>query len=359
MARLAAALGLSTAACALNPNGIELLLYPLQQLLMIGTPGQRRAMGLPSVELTSLVHWRHVRVPVLLGFGGLALLTGLGLGLQGRRAPARHWLWWLAVVGLGVAAQRNTALLLAVGPPLAIRAWNGWLDRHPLPRPVRGAAALALGGALCALAVDMWSGRYPLRIGDGREAGLTVMDALYPIGAAEWIARERPPGPIFHHQVDGPYLIWRLHPDYPVLVDGRLEVFGRDKLLELTGTSVEAFRRLDGRYRFGLVLLAYSIIDYRALMRELYGDPSWRLVYVDETSVLFARVAGGAGAARWPAVDPGGDDLFPPLPERRSAEDALRRAGRARFHQALGPPQRARSSLMDLRLRYPEYVDGS
>jgi hypothetical protein len=183
------------------------------------------------------------------------------------------------------------------------------------------------------------------------------MDPLYPIGAAEWIARERPRGPIFHHQADGSYLIWRLYPDYPVLVDGRLEVFGREALLELTGPSVEDFRRLDRRYRFGLALLAHGLFDYSALMRELHADPAWRLVYVDETSVLFARVPFGA-EPRWPALDPGAEDLFPPLPERRSVEDALRRVGRARFYQVLGPPQRAAASRIDLGLRYPELLDG-
>ncbi len=357
LGRLAGALALSAAACLVNPNGLDLVAYPLKQLLMIGTSGQREAMGLPSVELMPLLRWRQVRAPVLVGFTALAVLSGLGVALAGRRAHARHALWWAVFVGLGIVAQRNAALLLAVGPPLAIRGWNDWLDRHPCPRAWRRAAALALLASLLALAFDAGSGRFSLRIGDQREPGLSPMDPLYPIGAAEWIARERPPGPIFHHQVDGAYLIWRLHPDYPVLVDGRLEVFGRDALIELTGSSPQQFRRMDQRYRFGLVLLAHGLFDYQALMRELHGDPAWRLVFADETSVLFARVP-AVGGAPWPAIDPGADLLFPPLPERRSVEDALRRVGRVRFYQVLGPPQRAAASRLDLGLRYPWLVGG-
>ena len=39
-----------------------------------------------------------------------------------------------------------------------------------------------------------------------REAGFGVLDFFYPVGAAEWIARERPPGPICHHMADGALL---------------------------------------------------------------------------------------------------------------------------------------------------------
>jgi hypothetical protein len=350
--RLAAALALSIAACTLNPNGLELLLYPLQQLLMIGPSAGRRAAGLPSVELMSLLHWRQVRPPVAAGFAALALVSGLGLALAGRERRARHVLLWLAFVGLGIAAQRNAALLLAVAPPLAIRTLGDWLERRPAPAWARRGAALALAAALAALVADVGSGRFHLRIGDAREPGLSPMDLLYPVGAAGWIARERPPGPIFHHQVDGSYLIWRLHPDYRVLVDGRLEVFGPEALRELTGTRLEDFRRLDARYRFGLALLAYALFDYGELMRALARDPGWRLVYVDETSVLFARIPPGAAPA-WPAIDPAAADLFPPLADDSSVSDALRRVARARFHQILGPPGRAAAARLDLSLRYP------
>jgi hypothetical protein len=137
---------------------------------------------------------------------------------------------------------------------------------------------------------------------------------------------------------DGAYLIWRLAPDYPVMADGRLEVFG-PKLRELDGTTPDVFRRLDARYHFGLALLNYGLLDYPALMTELASDPGWRLVFADEVAVLFARVP--PEGAPWPAVDPAGPDLFAPLPERRSVDDLLLRVRRARFYAAFGPMFRA------------------
>ncbi len=43
---------------------------------------------------------------------------------------------------------------------------------------------------------------------------------------------------------DGGYLIWRLWPDYRVMTDGRLEVFGAEKFVALQPSVPERFRAL-------------------------------------------------------------------------------------------------------------------
>jgi hypothetical protein len=351
VAKLAAVLALSTAACAVNPNGFDLLLYPLQQLQMIGTPAMRRAQGMQSPELFPLIQWRRVRPPALIGFLALAALAGVAWLVEGPGRKARHALLGATFVALGVVSQRNTALFLSVGPLIAIRGWSAYLDRHPVSRSVRRGAATAVTAALLLLCADIWTGRFHLRITDARGPGLSLMDPLYPIGAASWIASHRPPGPLFHWGGDGSFLIWRLYPDYKVMLDGRLEVFGAEGLRDLSVRGTADFRRLDARYGFGLALLAYGAWDYTELMRDLARDPGWRLVYVDEVSVLFARVP--SGGAPWPALDPADANLFPPLPEERSPRDLMLRLHRARFYQILGPPQRAAARLQELDLRYP------
>jgi hypothetical protein len=353
IAALAAVLALSLAACAVNPNGLDLLLYPLQQIQMIGTAAQREAAP-SSMELTPLTYWRLIRPQVLVGFCGLALLAGTALLVEARALRGRHLLLVAAFGLLALAAQRNTALFLAVGPLVAVRGWGAFLDRRPVPEGVRRAGALALALALVALAADVWRGEFHLRIGDSREPGLSVVRPLYPIGAADWIAEHRPPGPIFHNMADGAYLIWRLHPDYKVLADGRLEVFGTT-LRELDGSKPPDFHRLDARYRFGLALLPYGLLDFVGLMRELAKDPGWRLVYADEVSALFARVP--PGGVPWPAVDPDDPDLFAPLPEERSVRDLMLRVRRARFYTTLGPLYRALSARGYLDSHYPGLFD--
>jgi hypothetical protein len=335
--RLAAVLALSVAACLVNPNGLDLFNYPLEQLRMIGTPDQRNR-GATSMELLPLTYWPVLRPQVVLGFLALVALAAVGLVAEGRGRRSRHVLYVAVFGALGVLAQRNTALFLAVGPLVATRGLGAWLDRHPLPAAVQKAGAGALVAGLALLAADVWRGEFHLRIGDSRSPGFGVVEPLYPIGAAEWIAEHRPSGPIFHNMADGAYLIWRLAPDYPVMADGRLEVFGA-KLRELDGTTPDVFRRLDARYHFGLALLAYGLFDYPELMDALAKDPEWRLVFADEASVLFARVP--PGGAPWPAVNPADPALFAPLPETRSVDDLLLRVRRVRFYAAFGPMFRA------------------
>jgi hypothetical protein len=346
--RLAAVLALSLAACLVNPNGWELLAYPFEQLRMIGTPGQR-SRGATSMELLPLTYWPYLRPQIVLGFLALAALAVVGLLAEGRARRARHVLYVAVFGALGVLAQRNTALFLAVGPLVAVRGLGAWLDRHALPARLQQAGALAVVAGLAALAADVWRGEFHLRIGDSRSPGLSIVRPLYPIGAAEWIAEHRPSGPIYHNMADGAYLIWRLTPDYKVMADGRLEVFGA-KLRELDGTTPDVFRRLDARYRFGLALLAYGLLDYPELMEELRRDPAWRLVHADAASVLFARVP--PEGAPWPAVDPADPELFPPLPEERSVDDLLLRVRRVRFYAAFGPMFRALEARGYIDTRY-------
>ena len=60
-----------------------------------------------------------------------------------------------------------------------------------------------------------------------------------------WIREQRPPGPIFHHMNDGGFVLWQLGPDYEVMVDGRLEVYGAERLGRLTATDPASFADLD------------------------------------------------------------------------------------------------------------------
>ena len=93
-----------------------------------------------------------------------------------------------------------------------------------------------------------------------REPGLGWMRAMYPVAAADWIEARRPPGPIAHHMSSGGYLIWRLFPTYPVMADGRLEVYrSRPEVLELRDSR--SFAELDRTYRFGSVLVHFALFE--------------------------------------------------------------------------------------------------
>jgi len=345
---------LSLLACLLNPNGLEGLLYPVQQLFMIGPVELRSQVGLSSVELGSLIgHWRSVDPTALFGFLALAAGSGVAMLLNLRRLPVFDALVWGCFFLLALLAMRNVALFGVAAAPLLARHLGTFMDRHPPRRSVSMTSRALLASALLLLAGLVGSGWWALATASARAPGLGVMGTLYPIGAADWIARESPRGPIYHHMGDGGHLIWRLHPDYPVLIDGRLEVFG-SQLRELTGTSPEAFQHLDERFHFGIALLGYNHFDLGRLLPWLIEQEEWRLTYLDEVSALFVRRTPAMAHLR--EVDIEADDLFPPIEGPRSVEQLMRLQGRARFYHAAGRSFDARRIVQDLTHRYPAFV---
>jgi hypothetical protein len=275
-----------------------------------------------------------------------------------RRVRVSDVLLWGAFALLALASVRNVALFGVVAAPILIRNGAAILDRASLPRRLQNAACAVLALLLLALAAAATQPAWGLWSRSMRRAGLGVSEALHPVGAVEWIRANRPPGPVYHSMGDGGYLIRHLRPDYPVLADGRLEVYG-PAMRELAATDPAGFRRLDRRFRFGTALIGYAQYDMGELLTWLHRAPDWKLVYVDETSALFVRRGRSSrSGVDGSELDPADPDLFPPLTEAgRSPEDFLRRMGRARFFGAVGPSSQAARWRADLAERYPDLVD--
>jgi tetratricopeptide (TPR) repeat protein len=338
--RFAALTGATALATLCNPNLLDGALYPLQQFGMIGPEETRGLFGSLIQELLPTIGGSQALPPLLatlaLGLAGASLLA---MSLNWRRLEALDPLLWVAFGYLALSAQRNLALFGIVAAALWARNLNAYLDRRP-PRPRRGALAAAVVTlALAWVSVDVASSRFFSRTGSFREAGFGPLELLYPIGAAEWLARERPPGRIAHQMADGGYLIWRLWPEYEVLVDGRLEIYGEERFAELQIFEPERFRELDARYGFGSVLLHYSLFDVSELLWWFHLNSAWRLVYVDEAGALFVRVT--PETRHHAEIDLDAPGLFPPLPGGTAAGDRMRRLARTTFLMALRRPEAA------------------
>jgi hypothetical protein len=351
--RLATVTALAGLTSLLNPNTLDAAIYPLQQLTMIGTASQR-AMSPQTEELIPLMtSWQGMTPLAQSVLLALMLFSLTAMVANRKRLRASDVIGWLSFLGLALAAQRNTTLFAIVSAPIAVRNWNEYLDRHPPRDRLHSVAACALAVVLIGVAVDFAHGRFYSRLGFLREPGVGVMEAIHPVMAAEWIAEVRPPGPIFHSMVDGGYLIWQLYPDYKILGDGRLEVFGLQKMLELAVISPGQFDILDKRYRFGTALLNFGYIDYRLLLWHLYKHPEWRLSFVDDSAAVFVRTSGDLGGGGLDVDDP---LLFPAANDEHSVIDAYRRRARIRFFAALRRNERAKELAIELARRYPEFV---
>jgi len=120
--------------------------------------------------------------------------------------------------------------------------------------------------------------------------------------------------------------------------DGRLEIYGSDKFLQLQDLGPENFSRLDDRYHFGTVLISYGRVSVFRLIEALIFAPDWELTFIDDVALLFVRVPDG-GNGLYPALDVKSLDLFPPLDNAKSRHDQLRRIRRASFYYGIHLPQ--------------------
>jgi len=338
--RLGGLSALVVLATLVNPNMVEGALYPLRQLGMIGTAETRGLFGEWIQELQPTLGGALALPPLALALPTLlACASFLAMALHWRRFEARDPLLWVAFGYLALSAHRNLALFGIVAATIWARNLNAFLDARPRSPRVARLAAGVVTAIIVLASVDVATSRFFSRIGSFREAGFGPLELLYPVGAAEWIARERPPGRIAHHMADGGYLVWRLWPDYRVLVDGRLEVYGEERFAHLQLLSPEQFRALDDEYSFGSVLLHYSLVDSAALLSWLQLNSGWRLVYVDDAAALFVRVS--PETHHHLEVDLDAPELFPPLPAGSRIGDQMRRLARTTFFRAMRRPKRA------------------
>ena len=125
--------------------------------------------------------------------------------------------------------------------------------------------------------------------------GNTLWETSTPVGAMDYIQEHGLQGNIFHPQVYGDYLIWRLWPEQRSFIDGRVHLFDasvvRDYRLAFHDSHWdERLSRYDIRY----LLLSKQEEENHMMMDAARASAGWRPLYEDEQSVLFERVDPGS-----------------------------------------------------------------
>ena len=121
--------------------------------------------------------------------------------------------------------------------------------------------------------------------------GDTLWEKTTPVGAMDYIHEHKLRGNIFHPQIYGDYLIWRLWPDQRSFVDGRVHVFEasviRDYRLAFFDSHWE--ERL-AKYDIRYLLLSKDEEENHMMTDTARASAGWRALYEDEESVLFESV---------------------------------------------------------------------
>jgi len=278
-----AAGGLATLAslglAMINPNGVDLLLYPFDYV--------RQSVYVKYVlewQRTVFDNWPHRAA------GLLMLLAFLGAVMTVRKGGGARLLWVVVFAVLAWSGKRHVPVAVLVVTPVlaeswfllagrlrAIRRWARML-RLAGVRRLRAVPAMLLVGALAAmLATFPWVGTFK---------DLVATWEL-PVGGALFMERNGCRGHVLNPFNWGGYLIFTLYPECRVAIDPRPDVYGE----ALVGLS----SRLDSGPPDWKELVASQHPHYivwfsdSPLVPLVAGSPEWRLLYVDRVSVVFAR----------------------------------------------------------------------
>jgi hypothetical protein len=174
--------------------------------------------------------------------------------------------WIVALVAVGVL---STSFFPRPSANQSGRAWGTW-DKPA----VAGTTAIALMIA---------AARLP-----DQNALMNRVRLNFPVKACDYIASSKLAGPLFNEYSFGSFLTWYL-PEYPVVVDSRVELYG-DRILGEYFDVVGGKERLDSRpmvARAGILLLERNSAMAKALTNLPALRTQYRLVYSDELAALF------------------------------------------------------------------------
>ena len=233
------------------------------------------------------VGYRQNWIPIL-ALAALVLWVAWLLMRQGTRAPLAGWLPLVVLAGWAVKMMRQVwpASLVALG----VAAFAGGT-------PPPGKAASRLPGwapplAWCALsaltALGMWN-RWTAFAWHGVQVGLGQNVEMLPVGATDWLLRERPPGRLFNTYGDGYYLAFRLYPTYRLFIDGFTDYPpALSRIAEAVTSSRNPTPALD-EAGVGIVILGPEANVYWEFARRLEAEGQWVAVYGDGVSSLYLR----------------------------------------------------------------------
>jgi len=215
----------------------------------------------------------------------MLLATLVIIGWSGRRLDVTDALTLVVFAYIAFLARRNIGLFALVCAPILSRhaaaLWekSRWGQRQlSRGQPMLNLIILVVVGAAAIVKLLI-----PLSPAIQQQADRSAL----PIGAADWIAQQRPSGTMFNGYNLGGYLMWRLWPDYPVYVDGRTDLYDDVFLREYQAVIMTApgFEEVFDRRGVGFIVIEKSA----PLTVWLAHSDRWQLAYEDDQTVIYTK----------------------------------------------------------------------
>jgi len=281
--RLGAVFGVTCLACFVNPYFYKGAVYPIGILIDIF-----------NAQKSYMQNIYELKMPIDIGFGRyvffwiIALASSVTFLLNLKKAKMRHALIFFGSFIASYAAIRNIPIFIFTAMPLAaINLNEAKLTKDINERKYYIWAVIAVSATIYFFISNQYyafTGQSAFRKTESRITGL-----LMPSKACDFLEDNNIKGRIFNSIDYGHYIAYRFYPEKRTFIDARTELYKYDFYLSYQRAQnyPGEWKALQKRYDFNIAFLRHLFSGTERLLKNLYNDESWALVYYDESSAIF------------------------------------------------------------------------
>ena len=293
---------MAIAACLVNPHFLKGAVYPLKILLSVGNDAQVFFKNI--VELAPPITWSNILSLHTYPVYKFLILISLGSFIFNfKKIDVTALMLWLMLLLVSLKAVRNMPYFAFLSFFVFIANYQH-INPYAAFQNIGNNKKMRLGISICfKVMLCFWMlsyigkisvmGYYDFERYERKSEYGQIALRSYPIKAADFLAQEGIKGAFYNDFNSGSYLIGRLSPHIKVFIDGRTELYGAKYFKEyqdIVGGDYEAFQKAADQYQLtGAFLNSIRVPASRHLIKSLYDDPEWRLVYFDYDASIFLR----------------------------------------------------------------------
>jgi hypothetical protein len=295
IATLFTVLFLCTVVTLINPHGIQGFLYPLHVFDNYGY----------MIEENQNIFflWELFQKQTIIFFWASVVFYFSLLGIRFKQTRPIDWFLGSVFALLGIQAIRNFPLFaFAIFIPFSFHLSS-------ILTPLEKKRNTYIVVSFCCILLFCWQ---LLRIEMIKPTGIST-----PNGATkgvDFMQTHNLKGPIFNNFDIGSYLIFRLYPREKVFVDGRPEAYPAaffQKIYIPMQQDPKLFAAMDKKYQFNTIFFSHTDQTpwAKQFLQTISKNPLWKLVYLDDTVVIFTKASSPTPALSLSSFTPSSTSL--------------------------------------------------
>lgn len=280
--KLAVVLSVTIVACFINPYFYKGVFYPIKVLMNVFVD-QRGYQDIRELIMPVSVSFRR-----FVFFWVLAILSSITFLINLRKAKMQHILIFLGSFVASYLAIRNMPVFIFLAMPLAVINLNeAKLTKGIVERKYYGISILIISAAIYFFISNQYY--IFMKQSASRNTESKIIETLMPSKACDFLENNYIKGRIFNSINFGHYIAYRFYPEKRIFIDVRTDLYKRDfyQMYKNAQNHPREWERLQEKYNFNIVLLMHLSSGTERLLKYLYKNKEWAMVYYDEISAVF------------------------------------------------------------------------